>query len=640
MSRPEGNQEDSRYPQRPEVPGVADESFRAATSASAFTSLEHDQQTSFEDRWNSMLEKEMDRIFAKMGNGEESVRAEMKRHGITDLWLPLPKHTVRRLFSKPLEEKEFLRLQQEFIDAVATRFGTEDPSPTPIPFHAALDDGDDLIPGGRILGEGAFGFVELVTVPTKPIPTTCVRKRIARPKPLHVQKQIMAAFAREVKVMRQVDHWHCVRLLGSYTDLDSVNILSTPVADMDLATFLDSELGAEQRNMLYRGIHCLCNALHEDLKPQNVLIHGDNILLTDFGFSLDFSDDSISTTTGRPSAWTVRYSPPEVLAFEPRNRASDIFSLGCVLYEMLSGIHGHSLSEVKEHWRQTGTGQSSFARNPEAAASWLEPLPLKPLLQLFHSKLMFLREYIPSMLDPNRLRRPSAQQVVDRLSDCSVFLREPREKQLICCVGQPLISGLLWFEQEILRQSPYLWDPWVEAHRFHPAYHHDWTYILLDLNLNLISAKHSGYSGMKEPLSTLFISFDEVKAECETLYKGASRNGATKDFWAAHTQWKENHDNLAAAVDDVETSIKLVSLKNVVFTVLETYVSIPEPSNEPTRTSRLHLRTIQISLLPVCLPRSSSYGAFFYMISFPICETGSRWHILPREGKGFVDLTI
>ena len=52
--------------------------------------------------------------------------------------------------------------------------------------------------------------------------------------------------------------------------------------------------------------------------------------------SLDFSDDSVSTTTGRPSAWTIRYSAPEVLDSEPRNRASDIFSLGCVLVEMVS----------------------------------------------------------------------------------------------------------------------------------------------------------------------------------------------------------------------------------------------------------------------------------------------------------------
>ncbi|KAH7083945.1 kinase-like domain-containing protein, partial [Paraphoma chrysanthemicola] len=172
--------------------------------------------------------------------------------------------------------------------------------------------------------------------------------------------------------MQQVDHQHCVKFIGSYTDVDHVNILSSPVADMDLAVFLDQDLGIEAKKILYRGIGCLCNAInylhqnnirHEDLKPQNVLIHGDNILLTDFGFSLDFSDDCVSTTTGRPSAWTIRYSAPEVLNFAPRNRATDIFSLGCVLVEMISGLHGQSLATVKAFWKHTGNGQSSFAHN-------------------------------------------------------------------------------------------------------------------------------------------------------------------------------------------------------------------------------------------------------------------------------------
>ncbi|CAN9476975.1 unnamed protein product [Alternaria alternata] len=66
---------------------------------------------------------------------------------------------------------------------------------------------------------------------------------IARPKPLKLHQSIMTAFIREIRVMRQVDHRHCVRFLGSYTDSESVNILSTPVADMDMAAFLDKPIG-------------------------------------------------------------------------------------------------------------------------------------------------------------------------------------------------------------------------------------------------------------------------------------------------------------------------------------------------------------------------------------------------------------
>lgn len=89
----------------------------------------------------------------------------------------------------------------------------------------------------------------------------CVRKKIARPKQLKLHQHIMAAFIREVKVMRQVDHRHCVRFLRSYTDNESVNILSMPVADMDLAAFLDKPIGDREWSILYKGVDCLCNGL-------------------------------------------------------------------------------------------------------------------------------------------------------------------------------------------------------------------------------------------------------------------------------------------------------------------------------------------------------------------------------------------
>jgi serine/threonine protein kinase len=89
----------------------------------------------------------------------------------------------------------------------------------------------------------------------------CVRKRIARPKQLKAQQKFMTAFAREIEIMRQVNHRHCVKFVGSYSDMESVNILSLPVADMDLATYLDRPIGDTEWVVLYKGIDCLCNGL-------------------------------------------------------------------------------------------------------------------------------------------------------------------------------------------------------------------------------------------------------------------------------------------------------------------------------------------------------------------------------------------
>jgi len=148
--------------------------------------------------------------------------------------------------------------------------------------------------------------------------------------------------------------------------------------------------------------------------------------------SLDFSDDSISTTTGRPSAWTIRYSAPEALDSEPRNRASDVFSLGCVLVEMVSGLYGHSLSEVKAYWKKTGNGQSSFARNPEATFSWLALLSDHPDSR----RLKPIVDYVPELLLVRRLDRPSAQTVVDKLHRLTFAFTDPAHLVNTCCGPQ------------------------------------------------------------------------------------------------------------------------------------------------------------------------------------------------------------
>src|SRR4051794_39981820 len=119
--------------------------------------------------------------------------------------------------------------------------------------------------------------------------------------------------------------------------------------------------------------------------------------------SLDFSDGSASTTDGRPSAFTLRYAPPEVLDSEPRNRASDVFSLGCVLVEMISGLYGYSLSEVRDHWKKAGNGLISFARNPEATTTWLATLSstISPRGIPNVRRIQCIVGFIPSTLDEN-----------------------------------------------------------------------------------------------------------------------------------------------------------------------------------------------------------------------------------------------
>ena len=90
--------------------------------------------------------------------------------------------------------------------------------------------------------------------------------------------------------------------------------------------------------------------LHRDIKPENIMLtdsgaHAGQVKLLDFGIAQQATDDTglleTATMLTVPGmlAGTPQYMAPEVLNGEPADRRSDIFALGVVLYEMLSGRH-------------------------------------------------------------------------------------------------------------------------------------------------------------------------------------------------------------------------------------------------------------------------------------------------------------
>ncbi|EAS03183.1 Serine/Threonine kinase domain protein (macronuclear) [Tetrahymena thermophila SB210] len=76
------------------------------------------------------------------------------------------------------------------------------------------------------------------------------------------------------------------------------------------------------------------NIMHRDLKPANILLHNGQVKLADFGFckALQSPQDLSQTMVGSPI-----YMAPEILTGHDYTMKADIWSLGCVLYEMLYG---------------------------------------------------------------------------------------------------------------------------------------------------------------------------------------------------------------------------------------------------------------------------------------------------------------
>jgi serine/threonine protein kinase len=91
--------------------------------------------------------------------------------------------------------------------------------------------------------------------------------------------------------------------------------------------------------------------IHRDLKPSNILLTDDGIpKVTDFGLAKRLDDDTHRTQTGTVIG-TPDYMPPEQAEGKVKELgpASDVYSLGCVLYDLLAGqppFRGEALVRV------------------------------------------------------------------------------------------------------------------------------------------------------------------------------------------------------------------------------------------------------------------------------------------------------
>jgi 3-phosphoinositide dependent protein kinase-1 len=75
--------------------------------------------------------------------------------------------------------------------------------------------------------------------------------------------------------------------------------------------------------------------VHRDLKPDNLLLSAEGHLkVTDFGTAKDDEDPESQKTA---FCGTVSYLSPEVLNDKPATKASDLWALGCIIFQMLTG---------------------------------------------------------------------------------------------------------------------------------------------------------------------------------------------------------------------------------------------------------------------------------------------------------------
>ncbi|HUM69820.1 MAG TPA: protein kinase, partial [Chloroflexota bacterium] len=204
-----------------------------------------------------------------------------------------------------------------------------------------------LTTGGRFLAQDLIavgGMGELYRGQASDTGQPVVIKRL-RPELAYEGSEMVARFVREGELLRQLDHPNIVKFLAMEQVDGRVHLIMEYVPGGSLRELLASQpqlpinrllnLALELADALSRAHHL--GIIHRDLKPENVLLAADGSpRLTDFGIAYQLFQQTRLTQPGVVMG-TTAYLSPEGCLGEEMDGASDIWSLGVLLYEMLAG---------------------------------------------------------------------------------------------------------------------------------------------------------------------------------------------------------------------------------------------------------------------------------------------------------------
>ena len=164
----------------------------------------------------------------------------------------------------------------------------------------------------------------------------------------------LARFVREANVIARLTHPNIVQLIDFGRDRQGNLLLVMELLEGEpLRTLLRREGRLPADRAVVIAAQCLqalrtahaAGVIHRDLKPENIFVHrtndGDHVKVLDFGVAkiteADVGDVNANHTAQGSMVGTLRYMAPEQVAGEPPDQRIDVYAMGVVLYEMLSG---------------------------------------------------------------------------------------------------------------------------------------------------------------------------------------------------------------------------------------------------------------------------------------------------------------
>jgi tetratricopeptide (TPR) repeat protein/predicted Ser/Thr protein kinase len=279
----------------------------------------------------------------------------------------------------------------------------------------------------RLIGKGGMGVVYLVhdMELERDVALKVIRSDIAS-SPASLER-----FKREIQLSSKVTHHNVLRVydLGESEGVKFLTMEYVQGEDLSDVVKRDGRLPFPRVMHYFRQICAGLGAAHEegvihrDLKPQNVMIDPtDRVLLTDFGLAT-VAESSSAARSGAIMG-TPYYMSPEQVRGEELDRRSDIYALGIMLYEQLTGaipFAGGSVTEVMKR-RLTDTP--------------------RPVAELNRDLPVYIRKVIDKCLATDRDQRyASCDEILKDIYDATEGKRRRRQTAAILSLAATVVIG-------------------------------------------------------------------------------------------------------------------------------------------------------------------------------------------------------
>lgn len=246
--------------------------------------------------------------------------------------------------------RESLGAKNELITRASIKRDSQSASETDLNYYRSfLGPSDDPHMMGKIgnyeivglLGHGGMGIV--FKAHDRPLNRFVAIKILA---PQFASSAIARQrFLREAQAAAAVVHEHVIAIHGVAAWQNTPYLVMSYIGGQSLVQRLVESGALGLREVLRIGIQVAAGLaaaheqglIHRDVKPANILMESgiDRVVLTDFGLAR--AVDDIRLTQSDALLGTPQYMSPEQAADQPIDYRSDLFSLGCVLYEAISG---------------------------------------------------------------------------------------------------------------------------------------------------------------------------------------------------------------------------------------------------------------------------------------------------------------